>query len=76
LPSAIPGCGLGNRVARTLGLEKTRYRNPYGDGGTADDRTTAARRLLVVVPGSASDEARYVDTRNLFRWAWRKPGVP
>jgi serine-type D-Ala-D-Ala carboxypeptidase (penicillin-binding protein 5/6) len=141
-----------NRVARTLGLQKTRYRNPYGDGGTVDDRTTTARdllvvthaamkdalfreivateshatevrqpdgaprelrwfntnkllvlpgydgvktgntdsarsclvasgargerRLLVVVLGSATDEARYVDARNLFRWAWRKLGVP
>lgn len=26
--------------------------------------------LLVVVLGSASSDARYVDSRNLFRWAW------
>lgn len=28
--------------------------------------------LLVVVLGSTSSDARYVDTRNLFRWAWRE----
>jgi serine-type D-Ala-D-Ala carboxypeptidase (penicillin-binding protein 5/6) len=26
--------------------------------------------LLVVVLGSATSDARYVDARNLFRWAW------
>jgi D-alanyl-D-alanine carboxypeptidase (penicillin-binding protein 5/6) len=30
--------------------------------------------LLVVVLGSTSPEGRYVDTRNLFRWAWRERG--
>ena len=29
-------------------------------------------RLLVVVLGSESSAARYVDARNLFRWAWRQ----
>lgn len=29
------------------------------------------RRLLVVVLGSASVRARWTDTRNLFRWAWK-----
>lgn len=28
--------------------------------------------LLVVVLGSTSSDARYVDTRNLFRWAWQQ----
>ncbi|MBW3542534.1 MAG: serine hydrolase [Planctomycetes bacterium] len=27
-------------------------------------------RLIVVVLGSSSSEARYVDSRNLYRWAW------
>ena len=31
------------------------------------------RRLIIVVLGSASSDARYVDTRNLFRWAWSQP---
>jgi len=30
--------------------------------------------LIVVVLGSASNQSRYVDSRNLFRWAWRKRG--
>jgi len=29
------------------------------------------RRLIVVVLGSAASEARYADSRNLYRWAWR-----
>lgn len=28
--------------------------------------------LIVVVLGSSSDEARYLDTRNLFRWGWQQ----
>jgi D-alanyl-D-alanine carboxypeptidase (penicillin-binding protein 5/6) len=32
--------------------------------------TREGRELIVVVLGSAAPEARYVDTRNLFRWAW------
>ncbi|MEI8384132.1 MAG: serine hydrolase [Planctomycetota bacterium] len=30
--------------------------------------------LIVVVLGCSSNEARYVDTRNLFRWAWLQRG--
>ena len=30
------------------------------------------RRLIVVILGSAASEARYVDSRNLYRWAWTK----
>ena len=30
--------------------------------------------LIVVVLGSASNESRYTDTRNLFRWAWQQRG--
>jgi D-alanyl-D-alanine carboxypeptidase (penicillin-binding protein 5/6) len=29
------------------------------------------RRLIVAVLGSTSTESRYIDTRNLFRWAWK-----
>ena len=31
-------------------------------------------RLIVVVLGSTSLDSRYVDARNLFRWAWRERG--
>ncbi|HEY6169042.1 MAG TPA: serine hydrolase [Verrucomicrobiae bacterium] len=30
--------------------------------------------LIIAVLGSESENARYVDTRNLFRWAWTKRG--
>jgi D-alanyl-D-alanine carboxypeptidase (penicillin-binding protein 5/6) len=30
--------------------------------------------LFVVVLGCTSNDSRYVDTRNLFRWAWRERG--
>ena len=142
-----------NRTARRVGLTATRYRSPYGDGGTDDQRTTTVRdltrlawhalqlplfreivatrryecdvrtpeggtrravwentnqllglelgcdgvktgtttlagqclvasgrrgddHLLVAVLGSASENSRYVDTRNLFRWAWARRAVP
>jgi len=31
-------------------------------------------RLIVVILGAPSSDARYVDARNLFRWAWGKLG--
>jgi len=31
----------------------------------------ADRELIAVVLGATSSDGRYVDTRNLFRWAWR-----
>lgn len=30
--------------------------------------------LLAVVLGATSNDSRYLDTRNLFRWAWRQRG--
>jgi D-alanyl-D-alanine carboxypeptidase (penicillin-binding protein 5/6) len=139
-----------NRTARRLGMTNTKYRSPYGDGGTASQFTSTPRdllrlawtamqeprfrkyvgtpryrcvlkgadgaervvvwkntnqllkiegfdgvktgttsqagaclvssgrrgsdHLLVVVLGSAADACRYLDTRNLFRWAWRERG--
>lgn len=32
--------------------------------------------LLVVILGSATSDARYVDSRNLFRWAWNQRQLP
>ena len=29
------------------------------------------RALILIVLGSRSSEARYTDTRNLYRWAWQ-----
>lgn len=34
------------------------------------------RELVVVVLGSAASEARYTETRNLFRWAWTQVVAP
>jgi len=34
--------------------------------------TRESRHLVVVVLGSDTSAARYVDARNLFRWAWRQ----
>jgi D-alanyl-D-alanine carboxypeptidase (penicillin-binding protein 5/6) len=31
------------------------------------------RERIVVVLGSTHTDARYVDARNLFRWAWQQP---
>lgn len=62
---------------RLLGIE--------GYDGVKTGTTTAAgaclvgsgrrddRELIVVVLGSTSSDARYVDARNLFRWAWKQP---
>ncbi len=32
--------------------------------------------LLLIVLGSTSSDARYLDARNLFRWAWRERSTP
>lgn len=32
------------------------------------------RKLIIVVLGSTSSDARYTDSRNLFRWAWTNKG--
>jgi len=37
-------------------------------GGLGNDR------LIVVILGAPSTDARYADARNLFRWAWRQRG--
>ncbi|MGC1273595.1 MAG: peptidoglycan-binding protein, partial [Planctomycetaceae bacterium] len=37
---------------------------------------TTERRLIVAVLGATSPDARYVDTRNLFRWARRELSEP
>ncbi|MFM7057253.1 MAG: serine hydrolase [Planctomycetota bacterium] len=34
--------------------------------------TRGDRQLILVVLGSAASEARYTDSRNLYRWAWQE----
>jgi D-alanyl-D-alanine carboxypeptidase (penicillin-binding protein 5/6) len=64
-----------NTTNRLLGIEgydgiKTGTTTPAGCC-LASSGERGGRRLIVVVLGSASSEARYADTRNLFRHAWR-----
>lgn len=46
------------------------------DPAKAAAPSPADRRLIVAVLGATSPDARYVDTRNLFRWAWDQIGKP
>jgi D-alanyl-D-alanine carboxypeptidase (penicillin-binding protein 5/6) len=32
------------------------------------------RNLIIVVLGSSSDDSRYIDTKNLFRFGWSRLG--
>lgn len=34
--------------------------------------THAGRRLIVVTLGSSSDQSRFTDSKDLFRWAWKQ----
>lgn len=38
--------------------------------------TREDKSLIMVVLGSSSSDARYVDSRNLYRWAWNHLGDP
>lgn len=67
-----------NNTNQLLGIE--------GYDGVKTGTTTAAgsclvasghresSHLIVVVLGCTSNDSRYVDSRNLFRWAWRELG--
>lgn len=44
-----------NRIAARLGMTNTKYRLPYGDGGTDDDRTTTAHDLLKLGQAAVKD---------------------
>jgi D-alanyl-D-alanine carboxypeptidase (penicillin-binding protein 5/6) len=61
-----------------LGIEgydgvKTGTTNAAGSCLIASGRR-GSDHLLVVVLGSTSNDGRYIDSRNLFRWAWRQRG--
>ena len=64
-----------NKLLDVEGYEgvKTGTTTPAGNclvacGSRGDDR------LIVVVLGATATDGRYVDARNLFRWAWRERG--
>jgi len=68
-----------NNTNKLLGIEgyegiKTGTTTPAGCCLAACGRR-GDRRLIVVVLGSTSTEARYADARNLFRYAWQTLGV-
>lgn len=44
------------------------------DPAKAASPSAGDRKLIVAVLGSSAPDARYVDTRNLFRWAWGQLG--
>lgn len=44
------------------------------DPAKASAPSDSDRRLIIAVLGSTSPDARYTDTRNLFRWAWGQLG--
>lgn len=64
-----------NRLLDIEGYEgvKTGTTTPAGNCLVASARR-GDDRLIVVVLGSTAADGRYVDTRNLFRWAWLERG--
>ncbi|MFO0800589.1 MAG: serine hydrolase [Gemmataceae bacterium] len=65
---------------RLLGIEgydgvKTGTTGAAGACLVASGRRDGDHRIVVVL-GAPSNEARYVDARNLFRFAWHLPGPP
>ena len=65
-----------NRLLGTEGYDgiKTGTTNAAGSclvsQGTRDGKS-----LIIVVLGATSSDGRYVDSRNLYRWAWQKLGA-
>lgn len=67
-----------NNTNRLLGIEgydgvKTGTTNAAGNCLVASGKR-GSDHLLVVVLGSTSNDSRYIDARNLFRWAWQQRG--
>jgi D-alanyl-D-alanine carboxypeptidase (penicillin-binding protein 5/6) len=64
-----------NKLLDVEGYEgvKTGTTTPAGNCLVASARR-GEDRLIVVVLGSTATDGRYVDARNLFRWAWRERG--
>jgi D-alanyl-D-alanine carboxypeptidase (penicillin-binding protein 5/6) len=67
-----------NNTNKLLGIEGYEGIKTGTTAAAGSCLVSAGRRgddfLLVVVLGSTSDDARYTDTRNLYRWAWRQRG--
>ncbi len=64
-----------NRLLRTEGYSGVKTGTTSAAGSCLVSHGTRGKRsLLVVVLGSTSSDARYVDTQNLYRWAWQQLG--
>lgn len=65
-----------NRLLRTEGYSGVKTGTTSAAGSClVSHGTRGEKSLLVVVLGSSSTDARYADTRNLFRWAWNELDV-
>jgi len=62
-----------NRLLQIEGYDGVKTGTTGGAGACliASGRRDGEHRIVVVL-GSGSSDARYVDARNLFRWAWRR----
>ncbi len=62
-----------NRLLRTEGYSGVKTGTTGAAGSCLVSHGTRGKKsLLVVVLGSSSTDARYADSRNLFRWAWKQ----
>ncbi len=65
-----------NRLLRTEGYRGVKTGTTRAAGSClVSHGTRGDQSLLVVVLGSSSTDARYADSRNLYRWAWKQLGV-
>ncbi len=65
-----------NRLLRTEGFEGVKTGTTDAAGAClVSEETRGDRSLIIVVLGATSSDARYVDSRNLYRWAWGELGV-
>ncbi len=65
-----------NRLLRTEGYSGVKTGTTRAAGSClVSHGTREEQSLLVVVLGSSSTDARYADSRNLYRWAWQQLGV-
>ena len=65
-----------NRLLRTKGYTGVKTGTTSAAGAClVSQGTRGDKSLIVVVLGASSSDARYADSRNLYRWAWQQLGV-
>lgn len=65
-----------NRLLRTEGFVGVKTGTTSAAGAClVSQGNRGDRSLIVVVLGSSSTDARYADSQNLYRWAWRQLGA-